>query len=188
MTRLNHRNLIGVTTPLVLLMAGATGAAAQEAAAHPLGSPIFGDHMVLQREKPDPIWGWSQPGDKVRVEIGGNSAMATAGADGEWEAKIQPPAAGGPYTLKIAGTHTVELQDVLVGDVWICAGQSHMQFGLAQARNAAEEIKNANYPQMRFFVVGLVSVDIRSIHFVHLRTESDGPSFRLHHGGYTARP
>ena len=113
----------------------------------PFVSPIFGDHMVLQRGKPNAIWGWSQPGDSVRVEIGENSATATAGADGKWQARIQPPAAGGPYTVKIAGgQQTVELQDVLVGDVWICSGQSNMQFGLGQARNGAEEIKNANYP------------------------------------------
>ena len=137
---------------LLLLVASATGAAAQDA--RPFVNPIFGDSMVLQRDKPNTIWGWSQPGDPVRVEIGGNSATGTAGADGKWQAKIQPPAAGGPYTLKIAGKQTLELHDVLVGDVWICAGQSNMQFGLGQARNAAEEIKNANYPQIRFFVVG----------------------------------
>ena len=67
---------------------------------------------------------------------------------------IQPPAAGGPYTVKIAGPQTVELQNVLVGDVWICAGQSNMQFGLRQARNGTEEVAKANYPQIRFYVVG----------------------------------
>ena len=93
--------------------------------------------------------------DPVRVEIGENTATATAGADGKWQARIQPPPAGGPYTVKIAGRQqTVELHDVLVGDVWICAGQSNMQFGLRQARNGAEEIKNANYPDIRYYVVG----------------------------------
>jgi len=110
--------------------------------------------MVLQRGRPNAIWGWSQPGDAVRVEIGEKSATSTAGADGRWQVRIQPPGLGGPYTVKITGKQTVDLKDVLVGDVWICAGQSNMQFGLAQARNAAEEIKNANYPQIRYFVVG----------------------------------
>jgi sialate O-acetylesterase len=91
--------------------------------------------MVLQRGKPNSIWGWSQPGDSVRVDIGESSATATTGADGRWQTQIRPPAPGGPYTVKITGgQQTVELQDVLVGDVWICAGQSNMQFGLAQAR------------------------------------------------------
>jgi len=103
--------------------------------------------MVLQRGKPNAIWGWSQPGDRVRVEIGDSSATATAGADGRWQTQIQPPPAGGPYTVKISGRQSVELHDVLVGDVWICSGQSNMQFGLAQARNGAEEIKNAKSPR-----------------------------------------
>jgi hypothetical protein len=68
--------------------------------------------------------------------------------------KFNRQTAGGPYTIKITGKQSVELHDVLVGDVWICAGQSNMQFGLSQARNAADEIKNANFPQIRFFVVG----------------------------------
>ena len=128
---------------VLALVAGSVVAAA-EPAPLPFVSPIFGDHMVLQRGKPNAIWGWSQPGDTVRVEIGGNSATAIAGADGRWQARIEPPPVGGPYTVKITGRQTVELQDVLVGDVWICAGQSNMQFGLAQATNGAGEIKKAS--------------------------------------------
>jgi sialate O-acetylesterase len=141
------------TRSLFLLVAGAVGAAAQDTQ-HPFVSPIFGDNMVLQREKTNTIWGWSEPGDAVRVEMGDHSATGIAGPDGKWQVKLQPPPAGGPYALKISGKRQVELHDVLVGDVWICAGQSNMQFGLAQARNAEEEIRNANYPQIRFFVVG----------------------------------
>ena len=126
----------------------------QAAAPLPFVSPIFGDNMVLQRDKPNAIWGWSQAGDTVKVEIGTMSATGTAGADGKWTVKIQPPPVGGPYTVKIAGKQTVELHEVLVGDVWICSGQSNMQFGLPQARNGAEEVKNANYPQIRYFSVG----------------------------------
>ena len=148
------RALVRVPGLLTILLAGATGAVAQDPAARPFVSPIFGDNMVLQREKPNTLWGWSEPGDIVRVEIGGNSSSGTAAADGKWQVKIQPPAVGGPYTVKIAGKQNVELHDVLVGDVWICAGQSNMQFGLAQARNAEEEVRNANHPQIRFFVVG----------------------------------
>src|ERR1043166_2992376 len=120
----------------------------------PLVSPIFGDNMVLQRGKPNTIWGWSEPGSTVRVEIGAKFATAVAGAGGRWQAKIQPPPPGGPYAVKITGKQTVELHEVLVGDVWICAGQSNMQFGLAQARNGADEVRNADFPQMRYYVVG----------------------------------
>jgi sialate O-acetylesterase len=139
---------------LALTIGSPAGAAPQNAAPLPFLSPIFGDNMVLQRGKPNPIWGWSQPGDKVRVEIGGKSATAIAGADGKWQARIEPPEAGGPYTVKIAGRETVEQHGVLVGDVWICAGQSNMQFGLAQARNGAGEVKAADRPEIRYFVVG----------------------------------
>src|SRR3954452_1782880 len=90
----------------------------------PFISPMFGDNMVLQRGKPDTIWGWSDPGDTVRVQIGENTASGVAAADHRWQVKIQPPAAGGPYSIKIAGRQTVELHNVLVGDVWLCGGQS----------------------------------------------------------------
>jgi sialate O-acetylesterase len=152
-----RRSLISflVLAALALMNGAASGASLQQdAAALPFVSTIFGDHMVLQRGKPNRIWGWSQPGDTVRVEIGERSAPAIAGADGRWQAQIEPPKPGGPYTVKITGKKTVELQDVLVGDVWICGGQSNMQFGLGQARNGADEVKNANYPQIRYYVVG----------------------------------
>jgi sialate O-acetylesterase len=143
-----------VIAALALLHGTALGAHAEDAAPLPFVSPIFGDNMVLQRGKPNAIWGWSQPGDVVRVEIGENSATATAGADGRWQASVQPPSPGGPYTIRIAGKQTVELHEVLVGDVWICGGQSNMQFGLGQARNGADEVKAAEHPLIRFYTVG----------------------------------
>jgi sialate O-acetylesterase len=140
-----------------LLAAGALLFAVPQQGAPPLPfvSPIFGDHMVLQRGKPNAIWGWSTPGDKVRIELAERSATAVAGTDGRWQAHIEPPAAGGTYTRRIAGQQqAVEWTDVLVGDVCICAGQSNMQFGLGQARNGGEEVKRADYPQIRYSVVG----------------------------------
>ncbi len=148
-------NLFCLLVGAVALAGGsAFGTPPQDATALPFVSPIFGDHMVLQRGKANAIWGWSQPGDSVRVDIGERSATATAGGDGRWQAQIEPPDPGGPYTVKISGKQAVELQDVLVGDVWICGGQSNMLFGLGQARNGADEVKNATYPQIRFYVVG----------------------------------
>ena len=102
-------------------------AAAAEREPLPLVSPIFGDNMVLQRGKPNAIWGWAKPGDEVRVEIAGQKARAVAAVDGRWELKIKPPAPGGPYTLRIEGTQPVELHEILVGDVWLCGGQSNME-------------------------------------------------------------
>jgi hypothetical protein len=90
---------------VVVVAAGATVAAGQDTASRPFVSPIFGGNMVLQREKPNVLWGWSEPGDTVRVEVAGSSATGTAGADGKWQVKIQPPPVGGPYAVKITGRH-----------------------------------------------------------------------------------
>jgi sialate O-acetylesterase len=117
----------------------------------PFVSPLFGDDMVLQRGKVDTIWGWSEPGDTVRVQIGHKTASAVAGPDRRWEVKIQPPATGGPYTLRISGRETVELHNVMVGDVWLCTGQSNMLVPLAGALHGDDEVKAANYPDIRFF-------------------------------------
>jgi len=119
----------------------------------PFVSTIFGDNMVLQRGKKNTIWGWSDPGDKVRVEISGKHASGVAGADRRWQVKIQPPPVGGPYTIKISGHQTMELNNVLVGDVWLCGGQSNMQVSLRFARNGEDEVKAANFPEIRFFSV-----------------------------------
>lgn len=120
----------------------------------PFLSPIFGDNMVLQRNKADNIWGWSDPGDKVTVQVGDSAASAVAGPDRRWQVSIQAPPAGGPYTVKIAGkSQSVELHNVLVGDVWLCTGQSNMEFAMRGVLNADEEIQKANDPQIRFFTV-----------------------------------
>ena len=119
----------------------------------PFVSPIFGDNMVLQRGKVNTIWGWSDPGDKVQVQVGRMHASGVAGTDRRWEVKIHSPHAGGPYTVTIKGHSTVELHNVLVGDVWLCGGQSNMQVGLRGVRNADEEIKAANFSEIRFYSV-----------------------------------
>jgi len=116
-------------------------------------SPIFGDNMVLQRGKPNTIWGWAKPGEEIRVTIAENTVKTVAKDDGRWSVVIQPPAPGGPYTLVIDGPQHVEFHDVLVGDVWLCGGQSNMEMGLGQARNGSEEIKVADHPEIRLFVV-----------------------------------
>ena len=153
-----HKYALSVIAAVASLLAPQPAALAQNAPESrakslPLVSPIFGDNMVLQRGKVNTIWGWSEPGAEIRVEIAGKHASAVAGVDHRWQVKIQPPAAGGPYTLNIKGAQTVELHNVLVGDVWLCGGQSNMQVGLGRARNGEEEVKAANYPEIRFFSV-----------------------------------
>jgi sialate O-acetylesterase len=132
---------------------GGLATSAADKAPLPFLSPVFGDHMVLQRGKPNRIWGWAKPGQEIRVEIAGHTARALAGEEGRWEANIEPPAAGGPYTVKIDGPQSVELHDVLVGDVWLCGGQSNMQLELARTRNGEEEIRSAEHPEIRLYIV-----------------------------------
>jgi sialate O-acetylesterase len=130
-----------------------SNATATDSASLPFVSPMFGDDMVLQRGKPNTIWGWSKPGDAIQVEIAGHTAKAMAGADGRWQVRIMPPAPGGPYTVKIDGAQHVELREVLVGDVWLCGGQSNMELPVERARNGTNEIAAANHPEIRFFKV-----------------------------------
>lgn len=117
----------------------------------PFLSPVFGDNMVLQRDQVNVFWGWTEPGKKVDISFGGSFASAIAGADGKWTVKIKPPKAGGPYEVKIIGPTQKTLKNVLVGDVWICSGQSNMEMGITLANNPEQEIKRADeFPKIRF--------------------------------------
>ena len=136
------------------LLAVLTGSLfAAEPAALPFISPLFGEHMMLQRGRANPVWGWAKPGDKIRITLAGREAGAVAGADGRWQAEIEPPAAGGPYTLKVDGSQYIEFSDVLVGDLWLCSGQSNMEFDLARARDGADAVKNSTHDGIRLFRV-----------------------------------
>lgn len=119
----------------------------------PLLSPIFGDAMVLQRGKANSFWGWAERGQPVRVTMNGKSAEAVADTDGKWQLQLEVPAAGGPYSVTVEGREKVVLQNVLVGDVWLCGGQSNMLFALRDAEGGEAEVKSANYPEIRFYRV-----------------------------------
>ena len=119
----------------------------------PFLHPLFTDNMVLQRDVRFPIWGWTEPGKKITVQLLGKTATATADAQGRWQVTLGPFPAGGPYTVTISGPQLVTLQNVLIGDVWLCSGQSNMEMGIGVIDNAAKEIADANYPQIRLFTV-----------------------------------
>lgn len=127
--------------------------------AKPFLHPLFTDNMVLQRGMADPVWGWTTPGQAVTVSLSGKTAKAVANADGKWTAHIGPFTAGGPYTLTVSGPQSVTLNNVMIGDVWICSGQSNMQFGIGNGLNSTQEISNANYPNIRLFMVTNVASD-----------------------------
>ncbi|HEY1791436.1 MAG TPA: sialate O-acetylesterase [Opitutaceae bacterium] len=131
----------------------ATQAASAQATALPFLSPVFGSDMVLQRGKPNAFWGWTTPGARVTVEVGGRSATGVAQADGRWQAGVTPPPAGGPYTVTVIGPVRAELHEVLVGDVWLCGGQSNMALPLSAVRDGAAETKAASNPEIRLFRV-----------------------------------
>ena len=118
---------------------------------------IIGDHMVLQQKQANPIWGWDTPGTAVTVEFAGKSYAATAGADGKWTVKLDPADANAiPQTLAIAGTTRRELTDVLIGEVWMCSGQSNMGFKLASDWNGDLEAAASKLPNLRFISVPTV--------------------------------
>ena len=115
---------------------------------------VIGDHMVLQRNLPVPIWGWADPKEEVTVTFSNQSKTTTADTNGNWMVKLDPLSAHTqPATLSVQGTNKIELQNILVGEVWICSGQSNMEWHVRQCANQQEEIANANYPQIRLFDV-----------------------------------
>lgn len=122
-------------------------------AARPLLSPVFGSHMVLQRNKPNTFWGWDAPGTTVTVTLGRQTARAIAGDDGRWSLTIEVPAAGGPHTIRVEGSTTVTLDDVLVGDVWLCSGQSNMEWPLRASIGAEAVLADADQPDLRLYSV-----------------------------------
>lgn len=114
---------------------------------------IFSDHMVLQQGIDCKVWGWAQNGTQVTVTINDQFAETIA-KDEQWQVQLSTLQAGGPYTLTISTSdQTIELNDVLVGEVWVCSGQSNMEWPVASANNAEVEIAAAQYPNLRLFTV-----------------------------------
>jgi sialate O-acetylesterase len=114
---------------------------------------LISEGMVLQRGAPLHFWGWADEGETVTVRFLGQT-VSTATSGGRWQATLAPVAtAGGPYPLTISGKNTVSLKNVLVGDVWVCSGQSNMEFPLDKALNGQEEVARADNPSLRLFLV-----------------------------------
>ncbi|MBL1150395.1 MAG: 9-O-acetylesterase [Armatimonadetes bacterium] len=123
--------------------------------------PVFSDHMVVQRQSNLKVWGWGDPGESVSVSASWTPkpASTVVRSDGSWEVALRTPNAGGPYSLRVRGNNVIEIQDVLVGEVWFCSGQSNMEWplgrvpGLTPVDNCDEEVANAKFPQIRQFLV-----------------------------------
>jgi sialate O-acetylesterase len=115
----------------------------------------FQDHAVLQRNKPIPVWGRTAPGAEVEVSFAGQTATATADTSGQWKAELKPMPAGGPYLLsaKSSSGESQTVKDVMIGDVYLCSGQSNMELPLRLATNYDGELRSANNPMIRLFHV-----------------------------------
>ena len=114
---------------------------------------IFADGMVLQRNQQVPVWGWADKGEKVTVDFNGQQKKTITAKNGRWKVVLEPMKAGGPFEMIIQGKNTMTFQNVLIGEVWICSGQSNMEWPLSRTKDSTYEINNANYPQIRLFSV-----------------------------------
>ncbi|NDV59098.1 sialate O-acetylesterase [Bacteroides sp. 519] len=115
---------------------------------------IFTNNMVIQRDQSVNIWGWADSGETVEVTFNGQKKKTKANKEGKWIVQLKPMAFGGPHTMDIKGkSDKIRLSDILIGDVWVCSGQSNMEWVVSNSNAAEEEIANAKYPQIRAFNV-----------------------------------
>jgi sialate O-acetylesterase len=138
---------------LALLMGAATAAADVKL------PELISDNMVLQQGRQVAIWGTADAGEQVTVSLGEQKQSATADSSGNWKVELAPLKKGGPFEMTIAGKNTLTIHNVLVGEVWVCSGQSNMEFAVwnhgvfGGAKNAEQEVAAANYPLLRLFIV-----------------------------------
>lgn len=142
--------------PLAALVAGLTVTAARADVKLPA---VLADGMVLQQKAPVRLFGSADPGEKVTASIDGKTASANANDEGRWELRLPALKAGGPFTLTVEGKNKIELKDVLVGEVWVCSGQSNMEWSLSRASNGVETIPTVANPNIRLFHVKKARAD-----------------------------
>ena len=134
----------------VVLAACITGEAVQ---AEVKLNKLFSDAMVLQRDRANPIWGTGAADEEIKISLGKTEVKAKADAQGMWQAELPALTAGGPHELQVAGSNTITVKDVLIGEVWLCSGQSNMAMMVARSLNADTEKAAAEFPQIRMFTV-----------------------------------
>lgn len=141
-----HFSLRPFSWPVVAVLVALAAATARADVKLP---NVFGDHMVLQQKQKNKVWGLAEAGEAVTVTIDKQTQKATADAKGNWSVMLDPLAVGGPYTLTVQGKNTVKLEDILVGEVWICSGQSNMEWSVNASNDADLERAAAKYPKIR---------------------------------------
>jgi sialate O-acetylesterase len=115
--------------------------------------PFFNCNMVLQQGIPIPVWGWASPGEKVSVTFNKKTVTTKTGKDGKWKLTLPAMNYGGPYDMVVKGKNLRTIENILIGEVWICSGQSNMEFKLSTANNSQAEIAASDYPEIRLFTV-----------------------------------
>ncbi len=119
---------------------------------------IFSDHMVLQQGTKVAVWGWADPGENISVTLGKATARAKADASGRWKVELPAQKPGPGNELEVRGNNSIRVRDVLVGEVWLCSGQSNMEFALQSTTSGAQDVAAANHPDIRLFRVPKNSV------------------------------
>lgn len=114
---------------------------------------LISDNMVLQQRTRMNVWGRADPGESVTVQLGAESAQTLAGKDGSWGVKLDGIRSGGPYDMTISGKNSIAIHNVAIGEVWVCAGESNMEYKVLAAQNAREEMAEADLPMVRAFIV-----------------------------------
>lgn len=142
----------------VMLVIGLTAISLMQAGAAVKLNGMFSDNAVLQRKISVPVWGTANNGEKVTVKIQ-RQTVTTVAQDGKWMVHLKPLKVGGPYTMTVSGDNTIELKNILVGDVWICSGQSNMGFPLTAASNGKEAIAASKDPMLRLYAVPNICTD-----------------------------
>jgi len=139
------------------------------ALAHPLLGDVFQDHAVLQRDRAIPVWGEAAAGEEVTISLNGSVATAVADAAGHWRTQLNAMPAGGPYrlTAQVRGGAEQSIADILLGDVWLCSGQSNMELPVADSLNAAREIAASANDQIRVLGVAHANHPTPLQHFQH---------------------
>ena len=122
---------------------------------------LISDNMVLQQKAKTTVWGEADPNEKVTVKIGTVTQSVTSGVDGHWAMKLPVMKAGGPYDMTISGRNKITILNVMVGEVWVCSGQSNMEWRVNASKDAEDEIAAANYPKIRMFTVEQKTSDKR---------------------------
>lgn len=147
--------ITGIAAATLLLALGAF-----EATADVRLAPLFSDGAVLQQKKPVTVWGLADPGENVEVSFASQSARTTADAKGHWSVMLEAMDANAqPQSLTVKGKNTVRVENVLVGEVWLCSGQSNMEWDVRRSTNASREIAQANYPLIRQIKIDRTAAD-----------------------------